>query len=88
MVFLKIPLIYFRREEEKLVQRHQQEKNELNKNHSDEEHRVLVEISSLEQELQKLLAPSQLLSSLLSPSRDSRSEWGTEVGLKLSFENI
>ena len=60
-----------RREEEEMVKRHKQEIESMNVRHSAEEERIQHEIEKLEEELQSILAPSQLLSSLTSTQKSS-----------------
>lgn len=55
-----------KREEEEMIKRHSHERESMDSRHSAEEERIQREIVKLEEELESIIAPSQLLSSLTS----------------------
>ena len=58
-----------KREEEEITNRHEQERGSMKTRHSAEEGRIQKEIAKLEVELESILAPSLLLSSLTSTQK-------------------
>jgi len=57
------------REEEEMMRRHQQERESMQARHTAEEERIKGEINKLEEELESMIAPSLLLSSLTSTQK-------------------